>query len=210
VGEAERRVLKKEFRRAFEKISLVEQQKAGWSDVYAPSKFFQQFRHFLRIDLLAKDEEAFASFAKWAEMNMGKLLEGFEGLEQNITVRPRPQRVSFQSPDFPISEAIFVGLGIRQEKADRANDEKQVCFDLRVPVVQFVDAVSRWPDKERFQERYEMSVRHQRRKELPWAIGRRAPLLSLSGATSQLVRLADITDADFEEDGEEGEWGSSL
>ena len=86
------------------------------------------------------DAEAFVSFLRWTESKMVRMVEEFEKSDQSASVRPWPQRVTFRDPVWPYAQAVFVGLRFHYEKADKVNEK--FCFDLRQPVVQFVDEVT--------------------------------------------------------------------
>lgn len=123
----------------------------------------------MRFDFLAKTPEAFHSLVAHAETRLKGLVEQFELVEQSVSVRPWPRRIKFEDPNWPFSEALFFGLKFKYEKADKVGEKK--VFDLRQPIVYFVDEIARWEDKHRFPDEYDMLVRHLARKDLPpWCL----------------------------------------
>merc|ERR1719264_1572238 len=77
-----------------------------------------------------------------------------------VTLRPWPEWVDFQDAEWPHARAIFVGLHLgRQQESRRA-------FDLREPIVKFLEAISTWPEAEKNCNKFELLIKHVRLSEL--------------------------------------------
>merc|ERR1712232_228690 len=57
VTETTKSILLDEFRRGYELVKNVEAQKTEWNEVHAPLPYFNVFRNFLWLEILAKSDE---------------------------------------------------------------------------------------------------------------------------------------------------------
>merc|ERR1711908_18828 len=82
-------ILLDEFRRGYEVMEKVEAGKAEYSEVYTPFPFFDSFKHFLVLEVLAKSEEIYKKFSGWVESKLRILVMQLEALN-GMQVHPNP------------------------------------------------------------------------------------------------------------------------
>merc|ERR1719213_793093 len=89
VTETTKRILLDEFRRGYEVVKNVEAHKAEWSEVHLPFAFFNEFRNFLLLEILAKSEEVYQKFSGWVESKLRILSKQLE-TNSGMIIHPNP------------------------------------------------------------------------------------------------------------------------
>lgn len=185
------KITQKEFRRGYKMVQQVELVKAPWTDVYKEAQFFQRHRHYLEFDFMANSDAVFASWIAWAKQQMQDLVRLFEAMPSNIVrLRPWPEWVTFRDADWPHAVAVFVGLHLeRGVGADGQQDGQRRSFDLREPIVKFLEAISSWPEAEKNTNNFELLIKHVKAAQLEqWLENRRNGMVvdSTGAAGTQL------------------------
>jgi len=166
ITETTARIVQKELRRGYKMVQQVELSRSHWADVYATARFFQRHRHYLEFDFVASSEAVLSAWLAWGKQQMQDLVHLFESMSSNIvTLRPWPEWIEFKDASWPYARAVFVGLHL--ERGDDTQTEGvRRSFDLREPIVKFLEAISAWPDADRHTNQFELLIRHVRLAEL--------------------------------------------
>jgi len=170
VTETTARIIQKELRRGYKMVQQVELRRAPWTEVTSRSNFFKRHRHYLQFDFMAASEDVFAAWLNWSRMRMQDLVRLFETMSSSVvTLRPWPEVVPFRDADWPHAQSVFLGLHL-ERSAEGAEDQQgegaRRSFDLREPIVKFLEDISTWPEAGRHAGQFELLIRHVRLAEL--------------------------------------------
>jgi len=158
--------MKKELRRGCKKTPQGEFLRSHWMDLCSEAHFFHRYRHYLEFDFMASNEVVFEEWLVWSKQRMQGIVQIFESMSSNIvTVRPWPEFIEFQSETWPYARAVLFGLQLKISAEARA-DSTRKSFDLREPIVKFLESISAWPDTEKYSGQFELLIRHVRLAEL--------------------------------------------
>lgn len=163
VSESTKRILLEELTRASRVVEEVEAGTCEWSEVYRPLPFFTEHRHYLHIEVLSKSAQAFTKWSGWIESKLRHLVKQLEQIPL-VSVRPWPNHISFEDPEWPHAMAIFMGLTIGKREV---HGRQGHTVDLRQPVTQFVEIINSWPNRAEFAGMSDMRVKHVSRRDLP-------------------------------------------
>lgn len=160
ITETTMKIFQKELRRGFKTVKQVELARVHWSDVYNSARFFQRHRHYLEFDFLAKSEEVLLSWLAWAKQQVLEVIRLFESTSKDIVaLRPWPEWLDFKDAKWPQARAVFMGLHLERGKDGQSENVRQ-SFDLREPIVKFLEAAATWPDAETYPNQFELEIRH--------------------------------------------------
>lgn len=160
VCETTAKLLQKELRRGHKIAQQVELQRAQWCEVCAQPRFFQRHRHFLEFDFMAVSEPVMAKWLEWCSTVLRGLVPLFESMSGTIvTLRPWPEWLEFRDAQWPHARAIFFGLHL-ERSGDGHPQGARRSFDLREPIVKFLEDISLWPEAERYANQFELLIRH--------------------------------------------------
>jgi len=164
VTETTKRILLDEFRRGYEATKRVETQNAPWSEVYEVTPFFNNYKHFLWVEILAQNEDTFKKFSGWVESKLRILTIQLEPVSGMI-VHPNPVQYDMRGSDeeWPFGCAMFIGMAFNKE--DGASPG--ITIDLRSALSQFLDVIDGWTEKEAHLDQYRLRWRRIRGSELP-------------------------------------------
>lgn len=201
VCETTAKILQKELRRGYKMVQQVELQRAQWGEVYGQPRFFQRHRHFLEFDFMATSEPVMAKWIEWCSTVLQGLVSLFESMSGTIvTLRPWPEWLEFRDAQWPHARAIFVGLHLERGGEGHPQGARR-SFDLREPIVKFLEDISLWPEAERYANQFELLIRHVHLDELErWLdhqqkglVVDRTPIAKNNAGAEQLVStsLAD-------------------
>jgi len=203
VSETTAKIMQKELRRGYKMLQQVEHARAEWRDVYAAARFFQRYRHYLEFDFMASSEEVLAEWLVWAKRQMQNLAGLFDSMSSKIvTLRPWPEWLQFKDADWPCARALFVGLHL-ERSGETTLEGSRRCFDLREPIVKFLELISAWPEAESHANQFDLLIRHVRLVELEqWLENRSAGVLAHDamsgyGVTAALGRKDETPEFDF-------------
>jgi poly(A) polymerase len=157
VSETTRRVLQEELSHGYRVMEELEKGRCTWPEVYRPVPFFSQFRLYLQIEVLAKNPTVFTKWFGWIESKLRHLVKQIEQIP-HIQVRPWPNHLSFQDPEWPHGTAVFMGLSL---------SKKGPSLDLRPTVKPWIEMINAWHDMQQHTGLCEMRVRHVNRRDLP-------------------------------------------
>lgn len=169
VSEATKRILMDEFQRGHAMVQRVERGECSWSEVYRPTQFYSQHKHYLHFEILAKTPQAFTKWEGWIESKLRHLVRQLEHIP-GLQVRPWPEHIAFHENGWPHCTAIFFGLAV----AKRAPHLPKV--DLREPVRKFVELINNWAERSAHAGLHDMRVRHVAQADLPSYVPRETPV----------------------------------
>jgi len=153
--------LQEELNRAYKLCKRAAKGKACWSDVYALPNIANKNKHYMRLEFVAQSKEALELLVEWGEVCLPMMLTRFESDLPNLQVRAWSQHVLVKHESYAFACSMFIGLRFPHPEA---GDKHQV--DLRIPVVNFLEMMDRWPYKEHFKGQYDTKLQHVRRQEL--------------------------------------------
>jgi poly(A) polymerase len=162
------KVLQKELRRGFKTVKQVELARVHWSDVYNSSRFFQRHRHYLEFSFMAASQEVFDHWLVWAQHQVETVVRLFESTSKDIvSLRPWPEWLDFKDQKWNCSRAIFMGLHLDRGKDGAGQTEGgRRSFDLREPIVKFLESTAAWPYADRYANQFELEIRHLKNDQL--------------------------------------------
>lgn len=160
VTETTKRVLLEELSRAYRVAEAVEKGRCSWSEVYRPIPFFSQYRIYIQIEVLCKAAEVFTKWLGFIESKQRHLVKQLEQLP-SVQVRPWPNHLSFEDPDWPHATAIFMGVTVAK------GSRKGHTVDLRPAVTHFANMIHSWDHMQQHADVCEMRIRHIARRDLP-------------------------------------------
>jgi len=167
VSDTTMKITMKELRRGYKMVQQVEICRAHWTDVYKEAKFFQRHRHYLEFDFMASSEAIFAAWSHWGRQKIQDVLRLFEQMSSNmVTLRPWPEWVAFKDSEWSHCSAVFVGLHLERGPSDASSEGPRRSFDLREPIVKFLEAISQWPEADKHANKFELLIKHVRLSEL--------------------------------------------
>lgn len=189
VSETTMKITQKEVRRGYKLVQQVELARALWVDVYKEARFFQRHRHYLEFDFMARTEAIQASWIQWGRLQIQDLVRLFESLSSNIvTVRPWPEWVEFKDADWPYARAIFVGLHLERDIEGQQEGQRR-SFDLREPIVKFLEAISAWSEAEKHANHFELLIKHVRAADLDqWLENRQKGIVASQGSGATAIQ----------------------
>lgn len=164
VTETTKRIMLEEFKRGLEVMKLVEEKKATWSRVHESLPFFEQFEHFLWLEVLVRTDEVLQKFSGWVESKLRILVMQLEAVT-GLLIRPNPLMYDLHGsdPDWPLGCGMFIALTFSREGGAYPG----LTVDLRGPITQFMEVISQWADKDLYAGQFRLRMKRIRRSELP-------------------------------------------
>jgi poly(A) polymerase len=168
VTETTKRILLDEFRRGYEVMEKVEAGKSEFNEVYEPFPFFETFKHFLVLEVLAKSDEIHKKFSGWVESKLRILVMQLEALN-GMQVHPNPFQFDHRGSDadWPFGCSMFIAINFSKD----AGAEPGLVMDMRPAVTNFVDLILSWPqdraERAAYAGKFRMRLRRLQQQELP-------------------------------------------
>ncbi|CAE7323164.1 Poly(A) polymerase [Symbiodinium microadriaticum] len=165
VTETTKRILLDEFKRGFELVQNVEGNKAEWSDVYAPFPFFDEFKHFLMIEILATSEDVYNKFSGWVESKLRILVMQLEAVN-GMRIHPNPLQYTLPKDgdaNWPFGCGMFLGLIFTPE----AGAQPDLQIDLRPAITAFMEVILSWADRDANVGQFRMRLKRLAAADLP-------------------------------------------
>lgn len=161
VSESTLRVMKDEFERGKEICEVIERgNRAAWSTLFEPYPFFDAYKNYLQIEIVAPDEDSMRQWKGWVESRLRTLTLKIERHTGSL-LQCHPHPGEFVDPlrGHP-QTTFFMGL---QRKPGTQQLENQ-SFDIRDTVHEFYRIVN---DYNMWLDGMEICVSHLKRRELP-------------------------------------------
>ncbi|KAM0032044.1 putative polynucleotide adenylyltransferase [Helianthus debilis subsp. tardiflorus] len=169
------RVMTEQFQFGNRICEAIELNKAQWPALFEPYMFFESYRNYLQVDIVAANTDDLRSWKGWVESRLRQLTLMIErDTSGKLQCHPYPHEYSDPSKQCSHS-AFFMGL---QRKQGEVIQEGQQ-FDIRGTVDEFRHSVSMYAF---WVPGMEIYVSHVRRRQIPSYVfpngDRRAPLSS--------------------------------
>jgi len=164
VTETTKRILLDEFRRGYEVVKEVEQQKSGWDKVYELPDFFNQHPHFLWIEVLAQTQEVYLKFSGWVESKLRILIKHLESIKTMI-IHPNPEQFDLCGTDetWSLGCGMFIGLSWYKDQGAFAGQS----VDLRPALSSFVEVINQWAEKDDYHSKFLLRLKKIEAASLP-------------------------------------------
>jgi poly(A) polymerase len=164
VTETTKRILLDEFRRGYEVVRNVEMQRAKWNEVHEPHPFFQHYKDFLMIDILALGDEVFKKYCGWVESKLRILMMQLEQV-RGMIIHPNPVQFDMHGADeeWPFGCSMFIAISFAKEQGAFPG----MSVDLRPAIAPFFDIISNWSDKPAYLNQFHLRLKRIGAAELP-------------------------------------------
>eukprot|EP00392_Amoebophrya_sp_AT5.2_P015272 g15473.t1 len=148
VTETTKKVLLYELRRGRAFVQAIFEGTKKWEDLYAKCAFLGLYRQYIRIQLLAKTQNAWNRWEGFVESKLRRLLSAIEQLEQlkGVEMRPWPEKYELGADserilkEWPVSKQMFIGVAFPVEHF--ANVDPQQPPDLRPAMEKFAESLA--------------------------------------------------------------------
>lgn len=160
------KIIKKELWRAYKISQQIDIGKSKWGEISESVGFFSRHKHYLQFDFMAASEELLDSWCSWGRERMQDIVRIFETVCSDVTtLRPWPEWIEFEDPEWPHAKAVFFGLHLHRGSEVQTEIARK-SVDLREPIVKFLETIKAWPEAERHENHFELTIRHVRAAEL--------------------------------------------
>eukprot|EP00850_Spirogloea_muscicola_P001844 SM000007S20804 [mRNA] locus=s7:337211:341468:+ [translate_table: standard] len=160
VSESTLRIMKEEFARGKEICERLEVTGEPWGKLFEMYPFFETYKNYLQIDIMAADEDDARNWKGWVESRLRQLTLRIEKHTYGmLQCHPYPSEFT-DSAYLGHHTAFFMGL---QRNPNMAQQDGQQ-FDIRATVEEFKAAVVMY---QYWKPGMEISVLHVKRKQIP-------------------------------------------
>ena len=126
-------------------IQEISKEKKSWEDLFEPTKFFEEYRSFLQISVMAKDQDDFISWKGNVESKLRKLIWFIESqgyLDRGIEVNPYPKCFEAKHGNYKFCSKYYIGFSARIDSP--VSDTSQI--DLNPPIRNFLELLQTYPN----------------------------------------------------------------
>ncbi|XP_058115450.1 nuclear poly(A) polymerase 4-like isoform X2 [Magnolia sinica] len=154
------RVMMEQFQNGNKICEEIELNKSHWSSLFEPYLFFEAYKNYLQVDIVAADADDLLSWKGWVESRLRQLTLKIERDTYGmLQCHPYPNEYVDTSKQCPHC-AFFMGL--QRKQGVRIQEGQQ--FDIRGTVDEFRLSVNMYMF---WKPRMEIYVSHVRRKQIP-------------------------------------------
>lgn len=154
------RVMMEQFSFGHRTCEEIELNKKKWGVLFEPYLFFESYKNYLQVDIVAADGDDLRAWKGWVESRLRQLTLMIErDTEGKLQCHPYPQE--FVDSSKQCSHCAFF-MGLQKQRDELVKEGQQ--FDIRLSVDQFklsVNSYMYWKPK------MEIRVSHVRRKQIP-------------------------------------------
>lgn len=118
-------VLKREFERGYKCSLCIEQGDCDWSELFQPSDFFCQYRHFIQIIATAKSKEEFLIWSSYVESRIRIMSGKLEYIPHILGAPPYPRMFEWNSAPNETLEDVLAHHKLPQPTAALAVGDKR-------------------------------------------------------------------------------------
>ncbi|XP_050363201.1 nuclear poly(A) polymerase 4 [Argentina anserina] len=154
------RVITEQFHHGNRICEEIELKKSQWSTLFDPYIFFEAYRNYLQVDIVAADDDDLLAWKGWVESRLRQLTLKIER-DTNGLLQCHPYPKEYIDSSKPCAHCAFF-MGLQRKEGVKGQEGQQ--FDIRGTVEEFrhdVDRYDFWKDG------MDMYVCHVRRKQLP-------------------------------------------
>eukprot|EP00898_Chlorokybus_atmophyticus_P000697 jgi/Chlat1/1628/Chrsp127S01879 len=160
VSESTLRIMMAEFKHADDICQTVEMQKATWDDLLQSYPFFDVYKNFLQVNIVAASEADHRLWHGWAMSKLRFLpLKVERGTHGRLQIHPWPKEYTDGKSD--AQSAVFMGLQPQRTSSQEAGPFN---VDLRPAVAEFKHVLLNWNN---WAPGMDVIIQHIKRKQLP-------------------------------------------
>ncbi|KAL5822703.1 hypothetical protein ACOSQ4_020603 [Xanthoceras sorbifolium] len=154
------RVMMDQFQYGNKICEEVELNKAQWSSLFEPYLFFESYKNYLQVDIIAADADDLRSWRGWVESRLRQLTLMIErDTFGKLQCHPYPQEYVDSSK--PCAHCAFF-MGLQRKPGEVVQEGQQ--FDIRGTVEEFKHSINMYMF---WKPGMEICVSHVRRKQIP-------------------------------------------
>ncbi|RYR47341.1 hypothetical protein Ahy_A07g033277 isoform A [Arachis hypogaea] len=154
------RVMKEQFRYGNKICDEIELNKAQWSALFQPYFFFEAYKNYLQVDILAADNDDLLAWKGWVESRLRQLTLKIER-DTNGMLQCHPYPHEYADTSRHCAHSAFF-MGLQRKEGEKGQEGQQ--FDIRGTVDEFRQEINMYMY---WKPGMEIFVSHVRRKQLP-------------------------------------------
>ncbi|KAJ1409799.1 polymerase, nucleotidyl transferase domain [Sesbania bispinosa] len=154
------RVMMEQFRYGNKICDEIELNKAQWSALFQPYVFFEAYKNYLQVDIIALDADDLLAWRGWVESRLRQLTLKIER-DTNGMLQCHPYPHEYSDTSKPCAHSAFF-MGLQRKEGVRGQEGQQ--FDIRGTVDEFRQEINMYAY---WKPGMEIHVSHVRRKQLP-------------------------------------------
>uniref|UniRef100_A0ACD6AHR6 Uncharacterized protein n=1 Tax=Avena sativa TaxID=4498 RepID=A0ACD6AHR6_AVESA len=154
------RVMIEQFQFGNKICQEIELNKANWSALFEPFNFFEAYKNYLQVDIIAEDDEDLRLWKGWVESRLRQLTLKIErDTYGKLQCHPYPSE--YADPSRQCAHCAFF-MGLSRKEGVKIQEGQQ--FDIRGTVDEFRHEINMYMF---WKPGMELAVSHVRRKEIP-------------------------------------------
>ncbi|KAK1302739.1 hypothetical protein QJS10_CPB12g00288 [Acorus calamus] len=153
------RVMTEEFQRGSDICESMEANKADWNTLFESYPFFEAYKNYLKIDIIAESEDDLRKWKGWVKSRLRQLMLKIERYTFGM-LQCHPHPGDFTDKSRPFHCCYFMGL--QRKRGEPVHEGEQ--FDIRASVDEFKQAVGMYT---LWKPGMEIQVTHIKRRDVP-------------------------------------------
>lgn len=154
------RVMMEQFQNGNKVCQDIELNKAHWSSIFEPYLFFESYKNYLQVDIVAADVDDLRAWRGWVESRLRQLTLMIErDTLGKLQCHPYPH--DLVDPSRQCAHCAFF-MGLQRKQGEVAQEGQQ--FDIRATVDEFRDSINMYAY---WKHGMDICVSHVRRRQLP-------------------------------------------
>ncbi|XP_020088813.1 nuclear poly(A) polymerase 4-like isoform X3 [Ananas comosus] len=154
------RVMMEQFQKGNKICEDIELNKATWNALFEPYLFFEMYKNYLQVDIMAADDEDLRLWKGWVESRLRQLTLKIERDTLGM-LQCHPYPYEYVDPSRPCSHCAFF-MGLQRKEGVKVQEGQQ--FDIRGTVEEFKHDVNMYMF---WKPGMELYVSHVRRRQIP-------------------------------------------
>ncbi|KAL0557776.1 hypothetical protein IC582_006327 [Cucumis melo] len=154
------RVMMEQFRYGNNICEEIDLSKAQWSALFEPYLFFETYKNYLQVDIIAADADDLLAWKGWVESRFRQLTLKIERDTRGM-LQCHPYPIEYSDTSKPCSHCAFF-MGLQRKEGLRGQGGQQ--FDIRGTVDEFRQEINMYAF---WKPGMDIYVSHVRRKQLP-------------------------------------------
>ncbi|VAI89850.1 unnamed protein product [Triticum turgidum subsp. durum] len=154
------RVMIEQFQFGNKICQEIEMNKASWSALFEPFNFFEAYKNYLQVDIIAEDDEDLRLWKGWVESRLRQLTLKIER-DTYGKLQCHPYPYEYADPSRQCAHCAFF-MGLSRKEGVKIQEGQQ--FDIRGTVDEFRHEINMYMF---WKPGMELAVSHVRRKEIP-------------------------------------------
>ncbi|XP_039845312.1 nuclear poly(A) polymerase 4-like isoform X1 [Panicum virgatum] len=154
------RVMMEQFQFGNKICQEIEMNKASWSALFEPFQFFEAYKNYLQVDIIAEDDEDLRLWKGWVESRLRQLTLKIERDTYGM-LQCHPYPHEYADPSRQCAHCAFF-MGLSRKEGVKIQEGQQ--FDIRGTVDEFRHEINLYMF---WKPGMELAVSHVRRKQIP-------------------------------------------